>query len=731
MTTQNSGPRQETAAATPKMNMSTITGPADIFHPDLTPRRTDLEPRHREELHRSAISDKVIDGRGYRTVMRTQTDSRHQRLLKNNGLSKAIWNDPQRYPGLFMPQYSVTGERRSGMYKPDKPRTDDKGRPRKYEAPAGTPSVLDVHPYNLGKLSDPVVDLWITEGIKKGDALTTAGQCAISLAGVFNWRNPDGPLGDWESVQLRGRTVYVCFDSDALTKRGVRSAMRRLGQFVASKGAKVLYVLPPSALGDDVKVGVDDYLASGGTVQTLQSLATKRPPGEPLNASATDAVMAQRVADEVLVGEFRWVGPLGWLHYNSGRWSQVGEEVIIDTVRRYVLELRAEALQDNVEAETQQRLIKLQSASRITALTKLARGVEGIRADLHEFDGNPWLLNCTNGVVDLRTGELLPHGPEYLMRHCAGGAYVPDATHPDWDKALEALPDPTVRDYTRRFLGTGATGFATTDVALVMAGGGSNGKSTIVNGCGRALGSYACVLPPAVLGGGQEHFSDLLVLLGARLAYLEETGPNQRLDTNKVKRLVGTPVLKAKPHYSQAVEFSATHSLVLTTNNLPTVTETDHGTWRRLQLVPFEKTFDAAAKDETLRDRVCNDELVQQAVLAWVVSGAIDYARAAQTLPPVPGGIQAATAEWREEGDLLFAFLPRYLESDPDSFVELRRMLDDFNDELPTAQHPWGPASFRGRVKDHPALKAFGGRWGRHPETRRSGFWGVKVKRDR
>jgi hypothetical protein len=258
--THDSRPLAEAAGAKLNLDKVGLPSPADMCHQDKNPARTDLEPRHRQELHGSAISDKVIDARGYRSVLRTDTDLRHRNLLKNNGMAKAVWDDVQRYPGILMPQYSVAGERQAGMYKPDKPRTGDEGKPRKYEAPAGRTAVLDVHPFNTGRLSDPAVDLWVTEGLKKGDALTSAGDCAIALAGVWNWHNKQGPLGDWESVQLRGRIVYICFDSDTRTNPSVRGAMRRLGQFLTSKGALVRYVVPPSVVGDAAKVGVDDYL---------------------------------------------------------------------------------------------------------------------------------------------------------------------------------------------------------------------------------------------------------------------------------------------------------------------------------------------------------------------------------------------------------------------------------------------------------------------------------------
>ena len=81
------------------------------------------------------------------------------------------------------------------LYRPDRPRRDDKGRPRKYESPPNRPPVLDVHPFDVGKMSDPTVRLWVTEGVKKGDALTSAGECALSLARRVRLAQPNGHPG--------------------------------------------------------------------------------------------------------------------------------------------------------------------------------------------------------------------------------------------------------------------------------------------------------------------------------------------------------------------------------------------------------------------------------------------------------------------------------------------------------------------------------------------------------
>ena len=70
--------------------------------------------------------------------------------------------------------YRPTGERISAQFKPKKAITI-KGRAIKYLSPRGESNRLDVHPRNHDRLRDLTIPLGITEGIKKGDSLTSRG----------------------------------------------------------------------------------------------------------------------------------------------------------------------------------------------------------------------------------------------------------------------------------------------------------------------------------------------------------------------------------------------------------------------------------------------------------------------------------------------------------------------------------------------------------------------------
>ncbi len=162
--THDSRPLAEAAGAVLDSGGTSVSSQSSQIQPTRRPtsidrsgRRAEFTPHHREALRGSAISDEVIDGRGYATLMRTNTDVRPRERLLRAGFPKQLWDVPQRFPGLYIPLYGPNGQLASCQYRPDSPRMNHQGKPRKYEAPSGRPSVLDVHPLNYAKLADPTV----------------------------------------------------------------------------------------------------------------------------------------------------------------------------------------------------------------------------------------------------------------------------------------------------------------------------------------------------------------------------------------------------------------------------------------------------------------------------------------------------------------------------------------------------------------------------------------------
>ena len=226
-----------------------------------------LLPHHRTMLtEESGISEPIIQRRDYRSV-------EDKKELEALGFSPTQRN----VPALLIPIHSPAGHVSLYQSRPDAPRLNNKGKPVKYETPSGSRMTLDVHPCARDKLGDPSTDLFITEGVKKGDALVSRGLCVVALIGVWNWRGTNGlggktALPEWEDIALNGRTVYIVFDSDVMTKKEVHAALARLKGFLEHRQAKVKLIYLPG--DDEAKQGVDDFLAAGHSTRDLLALAS-------------------------------------------------------------------------------------------------------------------------------------------------------------------------------------------------------------------------------------------------------------------------------------------------------------------------------------------------------------------------------------------------------------------------------------------------------------------------
>ncbi len=218
------------------------------------------------------MSGEVVASRAYASLST-------RKLLESKGFRKTMLDGLGSYDALYIPLWSVyrdgagRQEQRGCQVRPDYPRQSADGKAVKYENPSKQKTILDVPPSAFDRVKDGKQPLWITEGPIKADAGAAAGLAIVALTGVWMWKDKDGPLPDWEEIPLKGRLVYIAFDSDIVTKRPVHEAMARLGVFLEARGAEVAYVYLRSGEHGE-KVGLDDFLAAGGTASELEALAT-------------------------------------------------------------------------------------------------------------------------------------------------------------------------------------------------------------------------------------------------------------------------------------------------------------------------------------------------------------------------------------------------------------------------------------------------------------------------
>lgn len=351
-----------------------------------------------------------------------------------------------------------------------------------------------------------------------------------------------------------------------------------------------------------------------------------------------------------------------WLVWDGTRWQ-------IDSggaVMRMAMAIADQVWMDakgNLTKEIVNFAVKTSGHGSLKAMQNLAAA--DVPVSVADLDANPWLLNCPNGTVDLRSGTLKPHRREDNLTNRCPTDFNPDASSYNWDRFLEGLfGDSSVIEYLQRFFGYCLTGDVSEQLLSVLYGVGSNGKSTLLNAVQRTLGDdYTAAAPPSLLmeKKSEAHPTELAGLFGKRLVVAQETSAGARLDEATVKKLTGSDIISARRMREDFWSFYPTHKLMMATNHKPRIQGTDHAIWRRVVLIPFERRFWNPAKgedgpDELRQDKDLPEKLAAESegILAWMIQGCVAWQRGGLQ---IPASIQAATEAYRSEENSLGRFI--------------------------------------------------------------------------
>jgi putative DNA primase/helicase len=370
----------------------------------------------------------------------------------------------------------------------------------------------------------------------------------------------------------------------------------------------------------------------------------------------TDAGNASRLIDKA-GGRIRYVHEWGrWIAYYAGRWIVDGGDVLVTeeakNVSRAILAMVPKASADDAKRLVA-AAIKAESSGGVSGMIRLARGVSGVIVAHEQLDADPYLLNCLNGTVDLRTGELRPHDPADLCTLQCPVRFDPDALAPLWAKCLDRWqPDLEVQEYLQREAGASACGLHTETLSIHY-GGGANGKSKYFGAQQHALGPYAVVPHKSLLvaSRNEQHDTVKAALFRARLAVAGETSDSASISEDQAKNLTGGDPIMARRMREDPWEFMPSHTLVMFSNHLPTITGTDEGIWRRVRMIPWNVTIPEGERDLTLPERLRAEA---PGILRWMVEGARRFLADGLT-PPV--SVRVATEGYRTEEDTAARFM--------------------------------------------------------------------------
>ncbi len=293
-----------------------------------------------------------------------------------------------------------------------------------------------------------------------------------------------------------------------------------------------------------------------------------------------------------------------WYQYENGVYVSRSDEWMISLVMRL---LEAADLSNH--------------KTRAKVLDKLAC-FSSLLPPIFNPDSDPNILNVHNGLLNIRTLDLSPHTPSYDSISQLPFDYMIDAKSPRWEKFIGEVTrgEAGQARLLRQFAGYCLTNDTKYHKALILVGGGSNGKSVFSSMLTHLLGNQNTSAYSIDQINGR---FGLAGLYGKRLNIIEEVKEGY-YESDIIKKLISGESVSAEIKMKQdALNFRPTTKLLFCVNSLPRLQDTSDGAFRRFIIIEFSQRFgeEGLVADPNLGQKL-REEL--PGILVWSLGGLAD-----------------------------------------------------------------------------------------------------------
>jgi len=372
-----------------------------------------------------------------------------------------------------------------------------------------------------------------------------------------------------------------------------------------------------------------------------------------------------------------------WVEDRAGRINELAKETVRSIVRE-AERVENEELRDGLISHSR----RSETSAQISGTATLAQTNPDLALSPDQLDSDPWLLNCENGTIDLRTGKLLPHSREHLITKIIPIHYDPRAKCRMWDAFIYKVMGGNwdLIEFLQRAVGYSLTGDTRERCLFFAVGPTASGKTTFIEAVRALLDDYAKAtdFDSFVHGKRTNIRNDLARLEKARFVSAVEARRGDKFDEGLVKHVTGRDTFMARFLYHEFFEFRPEFKIFLAANHRPRIEDVDEAIWARFHVIPFRVQIPQDEQDKDLGERL-KRELA--GILAWAVRGCLEWQRL-QGLQP-PESIREALRVYKAESDPLNVFLnerclllPKYEETTANLYADCKDWCADNEEEV-------------------------------------------------
>ncbi|WP_068312778.1 DNA primase family protein [Polycladidibacter hongkongensis] len=358
---------------------------------------------------------------------------------------------------------------------------------------------------------------------------------------------------------------------------------------------------------------------------------------------------------------------------------EAGEALVVSDgkptpAQRQILEAAEAAREALNKRRARQRAFSVSSGNAARVKSMLLMALPHKTHGPDDMDADDFVLNTQSATLHLHPegdgegGQVVnvnakDHARADLISKCAQVAYDKGAACPRWQAFLDYFqPDEEIQGFLQRFMGYCLTGSTAEQKLLFFYGDGANGKSTFIEAICALLGGYAGQLnPESVTGSGQRRGDqatpDLATLVGKRLVRVSELPRGEPVKEELIKALTGGEPMQVRRLHQGFFDMTPIFKAVMSGNDKPYITGTDHGIWRRLLIVPWSVKIPEAER-RPLEQVLAEFAAERAGILNWMIEGLAAYVEGGLQVPEAVAGM---TDSYRSEMDPIQQFVDQCL----------------------------------------------------------------------
>lgn len=282
-------------------------------------------------------------------------------------------------------------------------------------------------------------------------------------------------------------------------------------------------------------------------------------------------------------------------------------------------------------------------------------------------------INVLNGIIDINTGRLSPHSPEFLSQIQIPIVFDPDARCDAWDDFIDQVLDPDAQHFPIEMFADLITPYRAQQKAFLLTGIGCNGKSVLLDAMAAGIGrENISTLSLQKLESDKFAVSRLV----GKLANINCDLPATELKGSSVfKQIVGGDTLTGERKFCDSFDFRPYSRLIFSANHAPRCSDASEGFFRRWIVANFPNSFEGSG--------VSSDELHRRLTAPSELSGLLN--RALQVIHQIrrdgftiSASMHAAANEFRALTDPVSVFLDATTIQGPNLHCSKRELYDAY-----------------------------------------------------